>query len=128
MAGVSKGAMGEIMAARFLRDKGYAIVSSNYRCCQGEVDIVATQGQYIVFVEVKTRQQGALYSPREAVTAAKQRRLIQTASIYLSKYPTALQPRFDVVEIVTDTVNPMKALEVNHIIGAYESGDLSGAF
>ena len=128
MAGVSKGAFGEVIAARFLREKGFVIVSSNYRCRQGEVDIIATQGNYIVFVEVKTRKQDAMFSPREAVTMTKQRRLIQTASIYLSKYPSALQPRFDVIEVITDAVYATKAVEINHIIGAYEAGDLCGAF
>ena len=128
MAGVSKGAVGEVAAARFLREKGFRILSSNYRCRQGEVDIIAAIGQYIVFVEVKTRGQNAMYSPREAVTLAKQRRLIQTALIYLSKYPTDLQPRFDVVEVVTAAESAYKIVEINHIMGAYEAGDLSRAF
>ena len=128
MASVSRGAVGEVAAARFLREKGYRILSSNYRCRQGEVDIIAAIGQYIVFVEVKTRGQNAMYSPREAVTLAKQRRLIQTALIYLSKYPTDLQPRFDVVEVVTAVASAYKIVEINHIMGAYEAGDLSRAF
>lgn len=128
MAGVSKGAIGEITAARFLREKGYTIVCSNYRSRLGEIDIVATKDNYIVFAEVKTRRQDALYAPREAVTDAKQRRLIQTASIYMSKYPTTLQPRFDVVEVVTESTSDFKLVEINHILGAYEAGDLSKAF
>lgn len=128
MAGISKGAMGEVVAARFLRSKGYTILSSNYRCRQGEIDIIAALGDYIIFAEVKTRGQNSPYSPREAVTMQKQRRLIQTASIYLSKYPTALQPRFDVIEVVTTSDSAFKVVEVNHVIGAYEAGDLSKAF
>lgn len=128
MANVSKGAIGEVAAARFLREKGYEILSSNYRCRQGEIDIIALKDGYIVFAEVKTRRQDALYAPREAVTVAKQRRLIQTASIYLSKYPCGWQPRFDVVEVVTAPASAFKILEINHIIGAYEAGDLAGAF
>ncbi len=128
MAGVSKGAAGEVLAARFLRDKGYAVVASNFRCRQGEIDIIATHGRYIVFVEVKTRRVDALYAPREAVTASKQRKLLQTAAIYLARSPMDLQPRFDVVEVVTATNNPMQAVEVNHILGAYEAGDLRAAF
>lgn len=128
MAGVSKGAAGEILAARFLREKGYAILSSNYRCRQGEIDIIAQKGGIIAFVEVKTRSQNSYYSPREAVTSAKQRRLIQTASIYLSRYPSALQPRFDVVEVVTESSSSMKVAEINHILGAYEAGDLGVSF
>ena len=128
MAGVSKGAIGEVAAARFLREKGYTVVSSIYRCRQGEIDIIATQGEYIVFVEVKTRRQDAMYRPREAVTIAKQRRLLQTASIYLGKYPSKLQPRFDVIEVVTANDSAFKIVEINHILGAYEAGDLSRAF
>lgn len=128
MAGVSRGAAGEVLAARFLRDKGYMVVSSNFRCRQGEIDIIATRGDYIVFVEVKTRQENAMYAPREAVTAAKQRRLLQTAAIYLSRFPADLQPRFDVVEVITKKSDPMKIAEINHVMGAYEAGDLSAAF
>ena len=128
MPNISKGAIGEVVAARFLRNKGYTIVSSNYRCRQGEIDIIATTKEYIVFAEVKTRRHNSMYSPREAVTVQKQRRLIQTALIYLSKYTTDLQPRFDVIEVVTEPDSDYKVMEVNHIIGAYEAGDLSRAF
>ena len=128
MAGVSRGAAGEVLAARFLREKGYTVVSSNFRCRQGEIDIIATYGDYIVFVEVKTRQEDAMYAPREAVTAAKQRRLLQTAAIYLSRFPADLQPRFDVVEVITKKSDSMKIAEINHVMGAYEAGDLSAAF
>ena len=128
MAGISRGAIGEVVAARFLREKGYTIISSNYRCRQGEIDIIATTKDYIVFAEVKTRRSDAFYSPREAVTEQKQRRLIQTASIFLSKHTTELQPRFDVIEVITAPDAVHKVLEVNHIMGAYEAGDLSKAF
>lgn len=128
MPKVSKGAAGEILAARFLREKGYTIIASNYRCRQGEIDIIACDKQYIAFVEVKTRRSGSLYSPREAVTISKQRRLITTASIYLRNNPTPKQPRFDVIEVLTDADDPMKVMEINHIMGAYEAGDLHAAF
>lgn len=128
MPNISKGAIGEVVAARFLRNKGYTIVSSNYRCRQGEIDIIATTKEYIVFAEVKTRRHNSMYSPREAVILQKQRRLIQTALIYLGKYTTDLQPRFDVIEVVTESDSDYKVMEVNHIIGAYEAGNLSRAF
>lgn len=128
MAGVSKGAMGEILAARFLREKGYTICSSNYRCRFGEIDIVASDKHYLVFAEVKTRKEDSRYLPREAVTITKQRKLLQTAGMYMSRFPTHLQPRFDVVEVVTAADDSMKIIEINHIIGAYEAGDLSSAF
>lgn len=128
MAQVSKGAAGEILAARFLRDKGYTLLAANYRSRFGEIDIIARDGEYIAFIEVKTRQEGALYTPKEAVNQAKQRRILKTAAFYLSRHPTELQPRFDVVEIITDRKNPMRALAWDHLMGAYEAGDLSGAF
>lgn len=128
MAGVSKGAMGEILAARFLRNKGYVICSSNFRCRMGEIDIIASDKRYLVFVEVKTRRADSRYLPREAVTITKQRKLLQTAAMYLSRFPTDLQPRFDVVEVVTAADDSMEIVEINHIIGAYEAGDLSAAF
>ena len=128
MAGVSKGAMGEILAARFLRDKGYGILSSNFLCRFGEIDIIASDKKFLVFVEVKTRREDSRYLPREAVTISKQRKLLQTAAMYMSRFPTELQPRFDVVEVVTASDDTMRVVEINHIIGAYEAGDLSAAF
>ena len=67
MAKISAGAAGEVLAARFLRDKGYTITAANVRSRFGEIDILAEDGQYIAFVEVKTRSEHALYVPREAV-------------------------------------------------------------
>lgn len=128
MASVSKGAIGETIAARFLRDKKYTILAANYRCRFGEIDIIAADRSYIAFVEVKTRRADALYTPREAVTAAKQRRILLTAAMYLSSNPIERQPRFDVIEVVTAIDNPMHVVELNHIMGAYEAGDLHTAF
>ena len=128
MAGVSRGAVGEVLAARFLREKGYGVLASNYRCRLGEVDIIAADKQYIAFVEVKTRRGDSLYSPREAVTLSKQRRLIATASLYLRNNPVDKQPRFDVIEVVTKPNDPMVVEEINHIMGAFEAGDLHAAF
>ncbi len=128
MAEVSKGAAGEVLAARFLRDKGYTLLAANFRCRHGEVDIIATDGTYLAFVEVKTRQQGSLYTPREAVTLSKQRRLLSTAALYMSTHPSSLQPRFDVIEVVTVPGMPLKAVELDHIMGAFEAGDLHSAF
>ena len=129
MAGVSKGAAGEMLAARFLREKGYTILVANYRCRLGEIDIIAADRQYIAFVEVKTRSQGAMYAPREAVTIDKQKRLLGTASLFLKSHPElSKQPRFDVVEVTTGTDDPLQAVEINHIVNAYEAGDLRAAF
>ena len=119
MAGVSKGAAGEILAARFLRDAGYDILGANFRTRFGEVDIIAANDEYLVFVEVKSRAQDARYTPREAVTADKQRRIIKTALLYIRRFPDTRQIRFDVVEVITDKNHPMKALHIHHIPNAY---------
>ena len=76
MAKVSGGAAGEILAARYLIEKGYRLLATNYRSRFGEVDIVAENERFLVFVEVKTRGENAYFEPREAVTAAKQQKII----------------------------------------------------
>lgn len=119
MARVSKGAAGEVLAARYLRDHGYTILCANYRSRFGEIDIIAETDTYIVFVEVKSRAQDALYTPREAVTAEKQRRIIKTALLFLSQHPTAKQPRFDVIEVTTAVGKPMTSLSIQHLENAY---------
>ena len=128
MAGISRGAAGEVLAARFLREKGYEIWAGNVSSRFGEIDIVAADGPYIVFVEVKTRGEDAMYAPREAVTAKKQERILKTALLFLQQNAVSLQPRFDVVEIITKKNAPMEAVDIDHIQGAFEAGDLHAAF
>ncbi|MBP3436116.1 MAG: YraN family protein [Clostridia bacterium] len=119
MAGVSKGAAGEVLAARYLRDKGYDLLGANYRCRFGEIDIIAADDTYIVFVEVKSRARDSYYAPREAVTAAKQQRIIKTALLYLAEHPEPRQPRFDVIEVVTEPGQPMTVVSLEHLENAY---------
>lgn len=115
MANISKGAAGEVLAARFLRDLDYDILAANYRCRFGETDIIAANEEYIAFVEVKTRAADAWYTPREAVDPAKQARLYKTALYFLSQHPTDLQPRFDVIEVTADPSEPLRALQIEHL-------------
>ena len=93
------GRAGEDYAAEWLICHGYTIVARNYHSRFGEIDIVATNASYIVFVEVKTREQGAVVPPLEAVTKAKQRKLLLTAQQFLAESKTPLQPRFDVAAV-----------------------------
>ena len=99
MAGLA-GTQGEELVARYLQQKGYRLAARNYRCRFGEIDIIALCGQYIVFVEVKTRKAGALVSGAEAVGPAKRRRIISAAMLYLEEHPPRLQPRFDVAQVL----------------------------
>ena len=128
MAQLSAGVFGELMAARFLRDKKYTVITSNYRSAFGEVDIIAEDKRYIVFVEVKTRSEGAIYAPREAVTKVKQDKIMRTAALYLRDHPSKKQPRFDVIEIVTAKGDPRKVVLLDHLMGAYEIEGLHAAF
>ena len=93
------GGTGEYLTAEFLRKNGYTVVKRNYHCRYGEIDIIAENREYIILTEVKTRREDSLVSPAEAVDLHKQRRIILTAEDFLSKYETALQPRFDVAEV-----------------------------
>jgi putative endonuclease len=116
---ISKGAAGEVLAARFLREQGYDVLAGNYRTRFGEIDIIASDDEYIVFVEVKSREQDSYYLPREAVTAEKQRRIIRTALLFMSETDDPRQMRFDVIEVVTAKGEPMKALDIRHFENAF---------
>lgn len=82
------GLWGEIYAARFMRENGYEIITANYRCRLGEIDIIAKKDGFLVFTEVKTRSPGAIAPGREAVGSAKQERIIETASLFMQKITT----------------------------------------
>lgn len=93
------GRWGEDRAARWLQIRGYRIVARRYRRRGGEVDLIAQQGGFLCFVEVKLRRDARMGEAREAVDRRKQERLRTAAIHYLIEYPTDLQPRFDVMEV-----------------------------
>lgn len=113
------GAWGEATAGEYLRRKRYKLLAINYRCRMGEIDLIAANRRYIVFVEVKLRGSATFAQAREFVDVHKQRRIVQTAKLYLSRYPTKLQPRFDVIEIYApqglETHDPI----INHLEDAF---------
>jgi putative endonuclease len=81
------GVRGEQLAAEFLRNAGYAIVERNWRCPQGEIDVVARDGVETVFVEVKTRSSVAYGHPLEAITVQKLSRLRRLAAAWCEAHP-----------------------------------------
>ena len=95
------GRAGEDEAARLLKKNGFKMIDRNYRCRFGEVDIIATDGAVLVFVEVKTRSPSSFGTPAEAVTPRKQGKLIKTARHYISENPKKADSpiRFDVVSV-----------------------------
>ena len=100
------GAWGEAVAASYLQKKRYTLLASGYRCRFGEIDLIVTNGKYLVFVEVKLRKSDSFARACEFVDSKKQERLRTTAALYLNQYPTELPCRFDVVEIYAkDGVN-----------------------
>ncbi|OFW09903.1 MAG: YraN family protein [Acidobacteria bacterium RIFCSPLOWO2_02_FULL_67_36] len=100
MARQAFGKCGEDLAVEELERRGYAILERRYRTRRGEIDIVARDGDVLVFVEVKARATTDFGTAAEAVTARKQRRLVWMATDYLARHcPVYPQCRFDVVAI-----------------------------
>lgn len=93
------GLWGEAVVAEDLRRRGWTVVARNFRCRMGELDIIAKNERYLIFVEVKLRKNDRFGAACEAVTPSKQRKLRAAAQFYLISRPTALQPRFDVAEV-----------------------------
>lgn len=95
------GAAGEELAAAWYEDRGYRVLARNWRCRQGELDIVAAGAGVVVFCEVKARSSLAFGSPFEAVTPAKRRRLRGLAAAWLASTGTgAPEIRFDVAGVL----------------------------
>jgi len=116
------GAFGERVAAAHLEAKGYRIRARNFRCREGEIDIVAEDGDCLVFVEVRTRRGDAFGTPAESVTVAKERRLLTVARAYLQEHPDALpDQRIDVVAV---ELSRGRLLAVQHIEGAIADREL----
>lgn len=114
------GRWGEQIAAEYLKKKKYRIVGLNYSARIGEIDLIATTREYIVFAEVKLRKSSEYGEAREYVTYSKQQKLIKTASLYLAKNPTPLQPRFDVIEIYAPEGEKTKNPRIVHIENAFQ--------
>ena len=114
------GAWGEALAAEYLRKKRYTLVAQGYRCKFGEIDLIVKDRKHLVFVEVKTRRSARFARAMEYVDFRKREKLRQTAMLYLTTHDTALQPRFDVIEIYaprgTETVHP----KINHLEDALQ--------
>ena len=102
------GRKSEAAAVRYLTEIGYRILARNYQTRQGEIDIIAQDGDTIVFVEVKARRSAYFGSPKAAVTRAKQRKMSLTAQTYLKAANRShAKARFDVLAMKpTDSQHP----------------------
>jgi putative endonuclease len=93
------GEKGERLAIKFLNKKGYKVIKQNYRTPIGEIDIIAKDGETLVFIEVKTRESIAYGLPFEAVNNIKKRKITKVAMLYLKRFKEMPPCRFDVVSI-----------------------------
>lgn len=113
------GQWGEEQVAEKLRREGWAVLARNFRCRMGEIDIVARNGRFLAFVEVKLRKDNRFGSACEAVTPSKQRKLRTAAQFYLMSHPTRLQPRFDVAEVYAPNGVRTEAPDIYYIENAF---------
>ena len=113
---MTTGERGETIAAEYLSRHGYRVLRKNYHTRYGEIDLICEDAKYLVFVEVKSRRNTKFGAPCEAVTNAKQQKIIRSAQKWLMEHPTPLQPRFDVVEVLVSGIS----CRVNHIPNAFE--------
>jgi len=106
------GRAGEVKAAEFIKSKGYKILKTNYKTALGEIDIIALDGDVLVFIEVKTRSSDEYGAPSEAVNLKKQEKYYKTATYYLQREKKLNSLcRFDVIEIENG--------QINHILDAF---------
>jgi putative endonuclease len=109
------GAYGEQLAARYLQDQGMLVLDRNWRCVHGELDLVARDGDCLVFCEVKTRRSERFGAPVEAVTWQKARRLRRLAAAWLQEHQVRSgHVRIDVIGVLRPVVGPAR---VRHLVG-----------
>ena len=107
------GRRGEAIAARHLIASGLTIVEANWRCQQGEIDLVARDGDELVFVEVKTRSSTAFGHPLEAITTVKLARLRRLAAAWCEAHPgNHNRIRIDAIAVIAPAVG---TVEVEHL-------------
>lgn len=94
------GKTGEMLACKYLENKNYEILQRNFRCKQGEIDIIAKDGNELVFIEVKTRASKLFGNPAEAVNEEKKKHIYKTAGYYLHIIKNEnVYTRIDVIEV-----------------------------
>ena len=109
------GQKGEDIAAGYLENKGFKILNRNWKAGKLEVDIIAENKDFLVFVEVKTRSEDFQMHPVTAVNRNKQRSLVLTADTYIKRYSINKESRFDIITIIRKTGGH----EIDHIEDAF---------
>ena len=103
---VAQGSQAEDLARRFLEARGLELLTRNFRCRSGELDLIMRDGEQLVFVEVRSRRHTRYGTPAESVTRTKQQRLLRTAAFYLQRQRIDPPCRFDVVAILQSDGEP----------------------
>ncbi len=111
------GQQGEASAARYLKSKGYRVIKKNYRCSYGEIDLIAPDGDTLVFIEVKTRTSTSFGEPAAAVNFRKQQQISKTAHYFLTELGKDKDARFDVISILQEKGKEMR---IDHITNAFD--------
>jgi len=115
---ITIGRHGEDIAAKYLRRQGFKVIKQNYRCRLGEIDIIARDGEELVFIEVKTRTSHSCGHPAQAVDRRKQGQLVKAAQTFMTETKQHDSPaRFDVVAI---QLEEDMAAEIDHIRNAFD--------
>jgi len=109
------GKAGEVLAQKHLKENGYTILETNWRHGKDEIDIIATDGKFLVIAEVKTRQSNRLGEPEISVNRDKQRFLVRAADAYIQRHNIDLEARFDIISILLKN----EKATINHIADAF---------
>ena len=114
------GRLGEDLAVKELKRKGYRIVERNYRCRYGEIDVIGIKQAILVFIEVRARAGGSFGTPEESITRQKQDKLISYALEYINSHDNLPESwRIDFVAVVNDpqTGRPQRIEIIDNVIG-----------
>ena len=111
----SLGKNGERLAIKYLLQNGYRILEKNWATGRKEIDIIAEDDEFIIFIEVKTRMADFQLHPRDAVSVPKQRNIIYAAQTYIQRNEIDKEARFDIITVVVDGAKH----ELEHIRDAF---------
>lgn len=115
------GNLGETEVCHYVSNMGYEVLYRNYTIRGGEIDIIACDNEYILFIEVKTRRFDYISSGLQAITEAKKRCIVKTASYFCSNQIVKLQPRFDVAEVIIDC--NQNVLDIQYYPNAFDTSN-----
>ncbi|HJP37968.1 MAG TPA: YraN family protein [Gammaproteobacteria bacterium] len=120
---INNGRTAEKLARRFLTDRGLTVVTTNYHCRYGELDLVMCQAELLIIVEIRYRQQTTFGGPIASIATAKQRKIAIATQHFLRHYPTYRDApvRFDVVGLTGTLHTP----DIDWITGAFTMDDLT---